>query len=499
MGSFALANPIDDVLDTLRVRIDDGSSDDAISDISQFRRPAFPGAEGYGAAATGGRFGRVIEVTNRNDSGAGSLREAIEADGPRIVVFKVGGIIPLESELLITNPDITIAGQTAPGEGITLTLSPPKRATFVSVISIRTHNVVLRYLRLRRGELAGQGDSLHIHDGSSSVIADHLSITWGPDENLDLYSADGNTLRDVTIQRSLIAEAFNTGEGSALGGLMSGRKESGFWRRLSRIDLHHCVLAHNTHRNPRVITRGTRIVNNVIFNWSSRAGSTERDTVIDWIGNIFLRGPMSNPDNERLLFHGTTSPDLSETYPDASIYIAGNIAPDFGFTDPSQDNWAMLKDHHVVVDGRRVDLSPRLRRESPLPNPDYPITIDVADGRLRSNLIKDVGANRRLGDDGSLRPALDAIDRRILNDVLARSGPTFADLPATADAASRGFKPISVDSGYADDDRDGMSNAWETANGFDASDPDDGNEDADGDGWTNIEEFLNGTDPQTAD
>lgn len=500
-GSYALANPIDAVLAELGVAIDDGAEGrpERSARLALASRPAFPGAEGYGASASGGRAGRVIEVTNLNDSGPGSLREAVQASGPRTVVFKVSGTIRVESELLVTNPDITIAGQTAPGDGITLMLEPPRGKSFLAPLGVRTQNVVIRYLRLRRGDRGGTGDSLHIHDGSSHVVVDHCSLTWATDENLDIYSAEGGLIRDITIQNSLIAESLKTGDGSALGALLSGLKETEYWRRLSRIDLHHNVFAHNTHRNPRVITRGTRVINNIIYNWNSRAGSTEQDTVIDWIGNYFIRGPMSSGDNDRLLFHGTTSPDLSVVYPDASIYIVQNIAPSFGFRDPAQDNWPMLKDHHVFVEGKRAEIPLRMRRAEPLAAPQFPVTIVPPDDRWKKSLLSDVGAHRRLNADGTWVAALDPIDSRILADVASGTGPTLEELPASVWQAARGYMPRSTHDGYADWDHDGLPDEWEETRGFDKTDPSDGPVDADNDGWTNLEEFLNGTDPRAAD
>ena len=159
--------------------------------------PAFPGAEGFGAATPGGRGGRVIAVTNLNDDGPGSLRAACEADGPRIVVFRVSGTITLAKKLIVRNPYLTIAGQTAPGDGICL-----RNFTFV----IATHDVVVRYLRSRLGDLTAQiDDSITLARGARNVILDHCSATWSIDEALSLAGDVSN----VTVQWCLIAEALN--------------------------------------------------------------------------------------------------------------------------------------------------------------------------------------------------------------------------------------------------------------------------------------------------
>src|SRR5215813_2417660 len=131
--------------------------------------PAFPGAEGFGANTPGGRGGKVIFVTNLNDSGAGSFRAACEAEGPRIVIFRVSGLITLNSPIVVKNAFLTVAGQSAPGEGICL-----RNASFV----IATHDVVVRYLRSRLGDQSGQeADSITLAGGAQNVILDHCSAT----------------------------------------------------------------------------------------------------------------------------------------------------------------------------------------------------------------------------------------------------------------------------------------------------------------------------------
>ena len=139
--------------------------------------PAFPGAEGAGALTPGGRGGRIFEVTHLGDYGPGSLREAVEAEGPRIVIFRVSGIITLEKPLRISNPYITIAGQTSPGDGICIR---------GQTTEINGHDVVLRYLRFRRGNIDDRDDALGGYP-VGNIIVDHCSASWGLDENLSLY------------------------------------------------------------------------------------------------------------------------------------------------------------------------------------------------------------------------------------------------------------------------------------------------------------------------
>lgn len=176
---------------------------------------AFPGASGFGAMTTGGRGGQVIAVTNLNDSGPGSLRTALTASGPRIVVFRVAGIIDLASRINIGNPHLTVAGQTAPGSGITLRAAPGAG----QIIHVNTHDVILRYLRIRSGAAGNPGGgqvNIQINSGAHDVIVDHCSMSWTLDENFNITrnipdTADEATwpqIYNITLQRSLMAEGL---------------------------------------------------------------------------------------------------------------------------------------------------------------------------------------------------------------------------------------------------------------------------------------------------
>ena len=164
---------------------------------------AFPGAEGFGKEATGGRGGVVLKVTNLNDSGPGSLRDALQyTSGPRTIVFEVGGTIFLNNALSVTNGNVTVAGQTAPGDGILIR---------GSMVIIEASNVIMRYIRFRPGNAAANtADGLSITAWGSSivedVIIDHCSISWAEDENFDIRVASNGTVRNITIQNSIISE-----------------------------------------------------------------------------------------------------------------------------------------------------------------------------------------------------------------------------------------------------------------------------------------------------
>ena len=273
-------------------------------------QPAFPGAQGHGAAALGGRGGRVIAVTHLGDAGPGSLRAALEASGPRIVVFRVGGTIALDSVIRVREPYLTIAGQTAPGGGILI-----RGAGDDPLIRLErgVHDVVIRYLRLRNGTGVADGggtDNLTIRSGHD-IIIDHVSMSWATDENAGFYRKEDNPpLERVTIQRSIMSEGL---AGHSNGLIVSGTDDRSdpenvieAWRQVRDITIHHNLFAHNTHRNPRVTTAATTAVNNVVYNWRTRIGSTTRGAVFDYVNNFSKVGPMRMPDIDyvpKILMH----------------------------------------------------------------------------------------------------------------------------------------------------------------------------------------------------
>ncbi|MEM7034013.1 MAG: pectate lyase, partial [Chloroflexota bacterium] len=238
--------------------------------------PAFPGAEGGGAWSLGGRGGRVIEVTNLKDSGSGSLRAALEASGPRIVVFRVGGTIELKELIIIRNPYLTIAGQTAPGDGITLKDNG---------IRIMTHNVIVRYMRFRPGDdskaegidvdginITNRPDDKNDKDAMvHDIILDHVSVSWAIDKNIGVWNSrpEINEIENITIQWSIISEGLANNrhyEGEHSKGVLIGEYSN-------NVSMHHNLFAHNTARNPKVKGGSAEVINNVVYN-SADAGVT---------------------------------------------------------------------------------------------------------------------------------------------------------------------------------------------------------------------------------
>lgn len=456
--------------------------------------PAFPGAEGHGAVSVGGRGGKVIEVTNLNDSGLGSLRAAIEQKGPRIVVFRVGGTINLQSKLRIRNPYITIAGQTAPGGGILLR-SKPGYATKMMQIDKEAHDVIIRYLRFRTGSGVPDGngvDNLTIN-GGYNIILDRISVSWSTDENISLYRQTSDTpISNVTIQNSIIAEGL---AGHSCGLIIGGHEAE--WKKISEISIHRNLFSSNSHRNPRIAGFKVQVANNVLYNWKARMSEFLRGATYDYVNNYGKVGPMRYETlkgsidylkNNLLLYYHVDSA-TSQLFPNPSIYTAGNIVVPGILTNASADNWQFWKmaDSKPTYQGLPLNF----RRLSPLSPPQVPVKLQSAYDAYNT-VIADVGANARLDENGKWIPNLDTVDKRIIADVKNGTGPK----QEVANPSQVGGWPLIANgTPYADSDRDGMPDSWERLYNLNPNNLADGNKDNDSDGYTNVEEFLNGTNP----
>jgi pectate lyase len=411
--------------------------------------PAFPGAEGYGSHTPGGRGGEVVFVTNLNDSGPGSLREAVSA-GHRIVVFRVGGTIELESPLGIRHPYITIAGQTAPGGGICLKNYP--------LGVTRTHDVIVRYLRLRHGdESKYTGDALSV-SSAYNVVIDHCSASWSVDETLSVTRADSVTIQWCFITESLNASVHTKGN-HGYGGLVAYIEDG-------RISEHHNLWAHHRSRNPRPGSTENLDLpgliydfrNNVIYNWGSKCGYTTRATSkikMNYIGNYLHEGP-ATASHVRLQAFDTDNSAIME------IYLDDNLINDYN------TGWSMIRGSRYIKTAQPFDTPP--------------MTTDSPDSALA----------KVLRHGGASLPKRDSVDIRMVESVLNGTG-------AIIDSQSEvgGWPLLQAGTPYVDADKDGMADDWETLNGLDPADKSDYNLDNDGDVYTNIEEFLNQTDPNT--
>ncbi|HSV27757.1 MAG TPA: hypothetical protein VLH60_07675 [Sedimentisphaerales bacterium] len=421
------------------------------------RTPAFPGAEGGGRYALGGRGGRVIQVTTLDDSGPGSFREALTAKGPRIVVFRVAGIIELKNRITISEPFITIAGQTAPGDGVCI-----KGETVV----INTHDVVIRHMRFRRGTGSREDDAIKGFP-RGNIIIDHCSFSWGSNENISLYrrrskTADGYApTKNITIQWSIVSEGLD-GASQSRGGIWGGRNAS----------FHHNLFASNSVANPTIMYgEGLDFRNNVLFNWRHKAiDGGYGPGRINIVANYFKRGPATHGNARREICRPGKRWWGREEDRWSKWYIAENYVE--GDEEITADNWLGVRvEPNVPIE--------ELRAHEPFPV--APIT--QRDAKTAYRMVLD-GA-------GATRPVRDAVDKRIIE--MVRTGIVTSPWRGIIrDPSEVGGWPIYRDAEPPlDSDSDGMPDEWEKRHGLDPFDTSDGPEDSNGDGYTNVEEYLN--------
>jgi pectate lyase len=440
--------------------------------------PAFPGAEGGGAISVGGRGGRIIEVTNLKGRGSGSLRAACEAAGPRIVVFRVSGIIHVSKPITIRYPCITIAGQTAQGGGILVKGHD---------IAIETHDVIIRFIRIRTGRQKyfayQEGDCIAVRDNSYNVIVDHCSFSWSNDKNIEIWSA-WNPAHNITFSWNLMAEALKYGHGSS--GFLVGSNENSIGIR--NISIHHNLFMSCANRFPLVKCHDAQIINNLIYNWSWWPTGIAGGIKVDIIGNKYVMGPSTAKIRKhevmvRIDWKGPAYGPKGTP----SIYIKGNIGP--RQSDPYGDNWNMLTENILWNSLGHPPDREKSERLLPITGSTYPVTVYPV-SEIEELLINDVGANRRLNNEGHWVSNRDEVDKRLISEYLNRKGTIPVDEKEVG-----GYPAIATGIAYADSDHDGMSDTWENKHGLNSLDGLDSSQDLDGDGYSNIEEFLNGTNP----
>jgi len=452
--------------------------------------PAFPGAEGGGAGSVGGRGGRVIEVTNCNDTGEGSLREACGAQGPRTVVFRTGGIIATRSAIHITHPYLTIAGQTAPGGGITLHGLESSRQP----LSAATHDIIIRCIRVRtgRGDQSGQGgDAIALTSNCNRIVIDHCSVSWSNDENVSIW-ADNGVSKNVTFSWNIVSEGLNFDHPGC--GLIVGSNVNS--ADMENISVVKNLFAHNYNRNPLLKCSNGHIINNIIYNWEWWATGIGGGITVDIIGNVYKKGNDSGNRSEMIHRPNTSGDANIGPAGNPSIYLKNNIGPHN--SDPDADNWNTMLEQssssHWGWPGNpptRTRVPRNCERSNPMPAGDYPIhTYDVR--QLDSILLAGIGASYRLDENGRKVVNRDTIDKRVIREYLDGTGTCPTDENEVG-----GFSAIDPGTPYDDTDHDGMPDTWENTHGFDPSNEADRNDDPDSDGYTNLEEFLNGTNPRT--
>ncbi len=480
-------------------------------DLRQAKIPAFPGAEGGGMYTFGGRGGKVLTVTNLNDDGPGSFRWACEQGGARIIVFNVSGNIVLKTPIIVRAPYITIAGQTAPGEGVQISGES---------FQVDTHDVIIRHMRFRRGNthVWYREDSFG-GNPVGNIMIDHVSAEWGLDENISFYRHmfdlhDGKAKRkvptvNVTIQNTISAKALDTWN-HAFGSTIGGENAS-FMRNL---------WADNTGRNPSIGWGGVfNFVNNIIYNYVHRtADGGEFSTMSNFINNYYKPGPCTP--KTALAYRIVKSESRSNKlfdYPQyGRIYATGNIVE--GYPEVTKDNWnggIQIADKDLP-NGVPADVTALMRSNEPFEMPHMTI---IPSEQTFDKVLENVGATM---------PVRDIVDQRIVEEVktgkayyvnkLPKKNP-YGDMWGLADASKNeegffkyrrlgknsykdgiitdieqmgGFPKYKKVKPYKDSDGDGMPDEWEIANGLNPNDPSDANKDCTGDGYTNIEKYING-------
>jgi len=418
---------------------------------AQAQTLAFPGAEGFGRFAKGGRGGTVFEVTNLNDAGAGSLRACLEASGPRTCIFRVGGTIILNSPISVLNPFLTIAGHTAPGDGIQIRGEG---------IGLFTNDVIIRYLRVRPGNGSinpGNNDGIELV-GSSNVIVDHSSVSWGTDENTSIWADSTN----ITFQWNIISEALECADHPECPhskGMLTGATGT------TNVTIHHNLFAHNSNRNPLVERGNFDVVNNVLYNmkFNGIMVTPVATTLINVVGNRYIDGPNSNSNgiraDGRLGGASTSIMYLGE------LNESGNIVPNPRATD----DLPLVNAVEVVWWTQNGGSYSSTRF-------DYPQVTTTNAFQATTDVLAGAGATI---------PVRDPVDTRVVNDVTAGTG-SIIDFPSQVG----GWPNLVNGTPAADTDHDGMPDAWETSHGLDSNDPRDGPLFA-SNGYTNLENYLN--------
>ncbi|MES2431102.1 MAG: T9SS type A sorting domain-containing protein [Bacteroidota bacterium] len=472
------------------------------------QQPAFPGAEGFGKYSTGGRGGKIVEVTTLQDSVVGSLRWALDqyvdtiivykdvanpnypitVYQPLTIVFKVSGLINLKSDLKVKRDNLTIAGQTAPCDGICITghsmLINGATGGQLFYWGPRRKNVIIRHLRFRPGiprDVNGNPTTSYVTYGLDvenyeNVIIDHCSISWANEECLAIYDNKNTTVQWCIISEGLY-NAYHAKGIRGYGGVWGGQYAS----------YHHNLLAHQNSRVPRF--NGSRAHdtialidyrNNVNYNWLTTSGTYGGEVEIPGglsrinIMNNYLKPGAATPSNQKLM-----RPD----YPGSSVavsryhlegnYIDGNVAR-------TANNWLAFDSVNIPVASRDSASCDTIFTIA------QPITMETAQDAYTSILAS----------SGAIYPKRDAVDARIVNEV---TNKTYTSIGATSnkagiidDPAAVGGWPVyrECTESIADSDHDGMPDTWESNNSLNPADPEDRNT-VDPSGYTMLEVYLN--------
>lgn len=417
---------------------------------SQTKTLAFPGAEGFGKYTTGGRGGKVYIVTNLNDDGPGSFREAVRKKEPRTIVFAVSGNIELQSAISITYGDLTIAGQSAPGDGICIQNYP---------VTIGANNIIIRFMRFRLGDKAGiESDAFGGTKQGENIIIDHCSISWATDECASFYRNRNFTMQWCIISESLNKSVHAKGE-HGYGGIWGGMGAS----------FHHNLLAHHTSRLPRFSGSATTpngpdelvdFRNNVVYNWAGNntyGGEKGRYNVVN---NYYKPGPATPAKNMWL---------INPSSPYGKFFIEGNIVE--GNKASSSNNWnggVKAKD----LDSVRAQTAYAVES---IPNQSAKDALEA--------VTKHAGASLKR----------DAIDRRIVTEVCKGTASFGKEKNGIIDSQEEvgGWPTLKSEVAPADSDSDGIPDAWERKNKLNPNDASDAVKQNRNNHFTNLEVYLN--------
>lgn len=410
---------------------------------------AFPGAEGFGKYTTGGRDGKVLIVSNLNDDGPGSLRQAVRVKEPRTIVFAVSGTIALESPLDINTGNLTIAGQTAPGDGICLKNYPLK---------VKGDNIIIRYMRVRLGdEKKTQDDAISVIR-QKNIILDHCSFSWGTDEVASCYDNENFTMQWCIISESLNASVHEKGD-HGYGGIWGGKKAT----------FHHNLLAHHSSRNPRFC--GSRyhkrpaeeIVdfrNNVIYNWKLNASYAGEEGNHNLVNNYYKPGPATPSSKSARI--------LDPFKPYGNFFLSGNILE--GHHDITRNNSL-----GVVGGYPKNDLLKSEVTHEPIKGQAAQAAFDLVLSQVGANIVRDKVDDRVVNDTRIGRASFGPDQRGIIN----------------SQKEVGGWPELKAMSAPQDKDKDGMPDLWELENGLDPENPSDHSGRHLHQDYSNLEFYLN--------
>ncbi len=416
---------------------------------------AFPGAMGGGMYTTGGRGGQVIKVINLNDSGKGSFREAIETKGTRTILFNVSGTIELQSPVNIRHGNLTIAGQSAPGDGICIKGHE---------VRIHADNIIIRFLRFRPGDIAGEEYDALTGIGQNNIIIDHCSMSWSTDETVSFYNNENFTLQWCIISESLNNSVHSKGA-HGYGGIWGGKNAS----------FQYNLLAHHNSRNPRL--QGARshgesalekaeIIYNVIYNWGNKTMYGGENGRYNIMHNQFIPGPASSRSN------GT---EILEPYmPYGKFFLEGNLHANF--PELFCNNWMGVSIPETALTGIKTNE----------PFPFAHVSNYQDPGMVYQAILSSAGASL----------VRDDVDKRIVREVMERSFTYGNNGIIDSQNETEAWPLLQSLPAPPDTDGDGIPDAWEIRHGLDPNNSQDGNAYSLDPNYTNLEMYLNSLIPQ---